>query len=156
MVLTAEGAKGNAMWSYAEIKRACKPLPRAEGPKLPAKGSAGQSIMVRAQERGNGISWTEYGQRMRAQIWSDAPFPGLVWLRVFLADAAFADEMRLAECDAKTGVLGNVRAQPYTCNGTPAHSHDGSECYSYGCKGCREAEAILAARMSLESDSQAA
>lgn len=110
------------MWDAAEIKRARKPL-RCEGPKLPARNSAGQAIVGKIMAHGEGaVVKLVNGQKIHVQVWADHPSRDCVWLKAYEGDASFPGEMFVGQVD-RTGRITAVNfLTPYTASGKRFYS----------------------------------
>lgn len=104
-----------ARWDHADIRRTVR---------YPTRGNAGQQIIGKVIGHAEGISFQRDGKRVRCQIWSDHPWQGCVWVKVYEGDADFAGEMLIAKVDRAGKVTG------WADYGYSYHA-DGSKCSAY-------------------------
>lgn len=113
------------LWGYPDIRRTVR---------YPVRGNAGQQIIGKVISHGNGIVMHRDGKRVRCQIWSDHPWQGCAWVKVYEGDADFAGEMLIAKVDRTGKVTG------WADYGYSYHA-DGSKCTAW----CRSQHIAAAA-----------
>lgn len=100
---TITGGYKNPMWSAEACRAPLADLNKRNlDDRAPTRGNAGVTVVRKVYATGEGIVLEIDGERVRGQVWSDSPYTGCVWAKVFEGDARFAGEMWLVRVD-KTG-----------------------------------------------------
>lgn len=85
-------------WNYPDITRTDR-VPHASR-------QAGQQVIGKILRHGEGVTFDRDGKRTRSQVWAAAPGNGMVWLKVYEADALFPGELIIASVGQDGKVTG--------------------------------------------------